>query len=103
MISSTAAKSKARLCCAKTEKHSLQLLCLKVIRDVPQLKATLDRIPGFQHSFKDRYFWLMAEKMPGKLAMSKASAQCVHIFMLSISGWLIRKCSASKKLKVFEF
>lgn len=91
MISSTAAKSKAHLCCAITEKSSLQLFCLKVIRDEPRLKATLDRIPGFQDAFKERYFWFMTEKMQGKWAMSKTSLLFVCILMLSLSVWFIRR------------
>lgn len=67
MMSSTAAKSAARLCCAVTEKPSLQLLCLQVIRDNPELNEQFNNIPGLKRTFEKRYFWIMSKEIQGRL------------------------------------
>lgn len=67
MMSSTAAKSAARLCCAITEKSSLQLLCLQTIRDNPQLEEQFNSIPGLKRTFEGRYFWVMSKEIDGRL------------------------------------
>lgn len=68
---STAAKSAMRLCCAVAEEPSLQLLCLQVIKNHPDLKEKCNSIPGLKRIYERRYFWVLSNEIPGDFFMKR--------------------------------
>lgn len=66
MISSTAAQSGMRLCCAVSEKPTLQLMCLQVIRKHKQLLKSYRDIPGLARTLNDKYFWVVPKEIDGE-------------------------------------
>lgn len=58
VVSSTAARSAVRLVSSIATKETLQMLCLQVISEHPQLRSQFRAIPAFTRIYDQKYFWI---------------------------------------------